>query len=90
MRPSFSTSSLVPWTMRTPFLTCVSLGYPFRRLLVRSKKGAVFVCLILGIHGSLLVGCLMMVCVIPWSAGEGDRRRMRCHEMAGRQGAEGT
>src|SRR5690349_7727733 len=41
--PSFSTSSLNPCTMRTPRFTCVSDGNPFRRLLERSKKGAVFV-----------------------------------------------
>ena len=37
-RPSFSSSSLSPWTTRTPCLTCVSDGKPFRRLLVVSKK----------------------------------------------------
>ena len=41
LRPSFSISSLQPWTMRSPRLTCVSDGNPLRRLLVRSKKGAV-------------------------------------------------
>ena len=31
-------NSLSPWTTRYPRLTCVSDGYPRRRLLVRSKK----------------------------------------------------
>ena len=38
MRPSFSSSSLSPFTTRTPCLTCVSEGNPFRRLLIVSKK----------------------------------------------------
>lgn len=38
LRPSFSTSSLLPWTIRTPRFTCVSDGYPRRRLLIDSKK----------------------------------------------------
>ena len=37
LRPSFSTSSLFPRTTRLPRPTCVSDGYPFRRLLLRSK-----------------------------------------------------
>ena len=37
-RPSFSSSSLSPWTTRTPRLTCVSDGNPRRRLLMLSKK----------------------------------------------------
>lgn len=40
-RPSFSSSSFRPWTTRTPRLTCVSDGYPRRRLLIVSKKMAV-------------------------------------------------
>src|SRR5262249_7068393 len=36
--PSRSTSSLSPWTMRTPRFTCVSDGNPRRRLLIGSKK----------------------------------------------------
>ena len=40
-RPSFSSSSLSPWTTRTPRLTCVSDGNPRRRLLIGSKKMAV-------------------------------------------------
>ena len=36
-RPSFSESSLFPWTMRTPLPTRVSDGKPLRRLLVISK-----------------------------------------------------
>ena len=36
-RPSFSTSSLSRWTMRSPRLTCVSDGKPRRRLRVTSK-----------------------------------------------------
>jgi hypothetical protein len=43
LRPSFSISSLNPRTIRSPRFTCVSDGNPFRRLLVRSKKGAVIV-----------------------------------------------
>jgi hypothetical protein len=35
--PSFSTSSLSPWTILMPRLTCVSDGNPFLRLLVTSK-----------------------------------------------------
>lgn len=38
LRPSFSTSNLSPWTIRTPALTFVSDGYPRRRLLISSKK----------------------------------------------------
>ena len=41
LRPSFSSRSLSPCTMRTPRLTCVSDGNPFRRLLIVSKKTAV-------------------------------------------------
>ena len=41
LRPSFSSSSLSPLTIRTPRLTCVSDGNPFRRLLIVSKKMAV-------------------------------------------------
>jgi hypothetical protein len=41
LRPSFSSSSLSPLTIRTPRLTCVSDGKPFRRLLIVSKKTAV-------------------------------------------------
>ena len=41
LRPSFSSSSLSPLTIRTPRLTCVSEGNPFRRLLTVSKKMAV-------------------------------------------------
>jgi hypothetical protein len=40
LRPSFSDSSLLPWTMRTPRFTCISDGNPFRRLLILSKKMA--------------------------------------------------
>lgn len=38
LRPSFSSSNLSPCTIRTPRLTCVSDGYPRRRLLIGSKK----------------------------------------------------
>ena len=41
LRPSFSSRSLSPRTMRTPRPTCVSDGKPFRRLLIVSKKTAV-------------------------------------------------
>ncbi len=41
LRPSFSSSSLSPFTIRTPRLACVSDGNPFRRLLIVSKKTAV-------------------------------------------------
>ncbi len=37
-RPSFSSSSLSPWTMRTPRFTWRSDGNPLRRLLIGSKK----------------------------------------------------
>ena len=36
--PSFSSSSLLPWTIRTPRFTFVSDGNPLRRLLIVSKK----------------------------------------------------
>src|SRR5204863_1962566 len=36
LRPSFSASSLQPWTMRRPRLTFVSEGKPLRRLLIVS------------------------------------------------------
>ena len=38
-RPSFSSSSLLPCTIRMPRLTLVSDGKPRRRLLIGSKKG---------------------------------------------------
>lgn len=38
LRPSFSSSSLSPWTTRSPRFTCVSDGNPRRRLLIVSKK----------------------------------------------------
>jgi len=41
LRPSFSSSSLSPFTIRTPRLTCVSDGNPFRRLFIVSKNMAV-------------------------------------------------
>ena len=41
-RPTFSTSSLLPWTIRTPRFTCVSDGKPRRRLLIGWKKWQVF------------------------------------------------
>ncbi len=37
-RPTRSISSLSPWTIRRPRLTCRSDGNPFRRLLIGSKK----------------------------------------------------
>jgi|SRR5579872_4946975 len=37
-RPSFSSSSLSPWTIRTPRFTRDSDGNPLRRLLIVSKK----------------------------------------------------
>ena len=39
LRPSFSSSNLLPCTMRVPRLTFVSEGKPRRRLLIGSKKG---------------------------------------------------
>ena len=42
LRPSFSLSSLAPWTIRTPRFTFVSDGNPLRRLLIVSKKWQVF------------------------------------------------
>lgn len=50
LRPSFSTSSLSPRTIRSPRLTWVSDGKPFRRLRVTSKA-EVFVD---RFHGELL------------------------------------
>ena len=38
LRPSFSSSSLSPCTIRTPRLTLLSEGNPLRRLLIVSKK----------------------------------------------------
>jgi hypothetical protein len=38
LRPSFSSSSLSPWTRRMPRFTLVSDGKPLRRLLIVSKK----------------------------------------------------
>jgi hypothetical protein len=40
-RPSFSSSTLSPWTTRNPRLTCVSDGNPRRRLLIVSMKGQI-------------------------------------------------
>lgn len=47
--PSFSVSSLLPWTTRTPRFTFVSDGKPLRRLLIGSKKRPVFVVVL--VHG---------------------------------------
>ena len=41
LRPSFSSSTLLPWTTCVPRLTCVSDGNPRRRLVIVSKKMAV-------------------------------------------------
>ncbi len=41
LRPSFSSRSLSPWTVRTPRFTLVSDGNPLRRLLIVSKKCAI-------------------------------------------------
>ena len=49
-RPSFSSSSLSPWTILTPRLTCDSDGNPRRRLLVGSK-GFLFV-EVMVLHGT--------------------------------------
>jgi len=38
LRPTFSSSCLSPWTIRSPRLTFVSEGKPRRRLLIVSKK----------------------------------------------------
>lgn len=43
-RPSFSSSTLSPWTTRVPRITCVSDGNPRRRLLIVSKEMAVRRC----------------------------------------------
>lgn len=42
LRPSFSSSSFSPCTIRSPRLTCVSDGNPRRRLLIVSKQRPVF------------------------------------------------
>lgn len=55
LRPSFSDRCLSPWTTRTPRLTRVSDGNPRRRLLVRSKKGAVVMCVVV-CHTASFVG----------------------------------
>ena len=56
LRPSFSSSSLSPCTMRRPRLTCVSDGKPLRRLLMVSKAGLVvvveLVCITESAHGT--------------------------------------
>ena len=51
MRPSFSRSSFEPCTTRCPRFTCVSDGYPLRRLLLRSKARFVGQCILS--HGCL-------------------------------------
>lgn len=55
LRPSFSMSCLLPCTIRSPRLTWVSDGNPLRRLLVRSKKGAVLLWMMMLCHMCLLV-----------------------------------
>ena len=50
LRPNFSSSCLFPCTTRTPGLTCVSDGKPFRRLLIVSKE-LHFVCVLIS-HGT--------------------------------------
>ena len=49
-RPSFSSSSLSPWTILTPRLTCISDGKPCRRLLIVSKGHLIFE--FVGLHGT--------------------------------------
>jgi len=49
-RPSFSSSILSPWTVRSPRFTCVSEGNPRRRLLIVSKKRFVLGVLVLTHH----------------------------------------
>ena len=49
-RPSFSSSSLSPWTILSPRLTCISDGNPRRRLLIVSK-GHLFLEFV-GLHGA--------------------------------------
>ena len=41
LRPNFSSSSLSPWTIRTPRFTFISDGKPRRRLRIGLKKGLV-------------------------------------------------
>jgi len=41
LRPSFSRSSISPWTKRKPRFTFVSDGYPLRRFELTSKAGQV-------------------------------------------------
>jgi hypothetical protein len=41
LRPSFSMSSMSPWTKRKSRFTCVSDGYPLRRFELTSKAGQV-------------------------------------------------
>jgi hypothetical protein len=51
LRPSFSTSSLFPWTICSPRFTCASLGKPLRRLLIGWKPEPVLVHLVVP-HGT--------------------------------------
>jgi hypothetical protein len=50
LRPSFSSSILPPFTIRTPRVTRVSEGNPRRRLLIVSKKGLVVI--VTSCHGT--------------------------------------
>jgi hypothetical protein len=53
-RPSFSSSSLSPWTILTPRMTRVSDGNPRLRLLMISK-GSLFVDVVVGPHETPLI-----------------------------------
>ncbi len=48
--PSFSDNSLFLCIILCPFLTCVSEGYPFLRLLVVSKKEVAAIICVFSIH----------------------------------------
>ncbi len=75
LRPSFSASSLLPWTTRSPRLTCVSDGKPRRRLLVTSKARRFVVD---GFHVVLLV--VGLIRFKSWSSGVGTIHRPSPYE----------
>ena len=74
LRPSFSSSCLSPWTMRTPRLTLVSDGNPRRRLLI-------------GTSGSKKVfvvewfGCIAH----DWAPSKGQRGTLQIYDSVSRK-----
>src|SRR5258708_5470791 len=86
LRPSFSKSSLVPPTIRSPRFTWLSDGKPFRRLLLTSKAIGFEVFFLdshdappgnaSGIRGCGIVAATPRKCIWPMGIGEGSPDRL--------------